>query len=143
MGNHTRDHAILTNCTPAEMVDQITVCQNALADLVGYRPVAIAYPNGNCSPAAVHAAVAAGLRVGFTVAPRPPGCRWTAIPACCSAILFPWRAGHPSAMPPVWRPICSQSCAQDDDAVGLKSKRLHLAPPLLPGSKVVFGELAR
>jgi len=72
VGNHTRDHAILTNCTPAEMVDQITACQNALSGLVGYRPVAIAYPNGNCSPAAVHAAVAAGLRVGFTVAPRRP-----------------------------------------------------------------------
>lgn len=72
VGNHTRDHAILTNCTPAEMVDQITACQNALADLVGYRPVAIAYPNGNNSSVAVDVAVAAGLRVGFTVAPRPP-----------------------------------------------------------------------
>lgn len=72
VGNHTRDHAILTNCTPAEMADQITACQDALAVLVGYRPVSIAYPNGNCSPAAVHAAVAAGLRVGFTVAPRRP-----------------------------------------------------------------------
>lgn len=70
VGNHTRDHAILTNCTPAEMLGQITACQDALAGLVGYRPVAIAYPNGNYSPAAVHAAKAAGLSVGFTVAPR-------------------------------------------------------------------------
>ena len=72
IGNHTRDHAILTNCTPEEMAEQITACQDALAGLVGYRPVAIAYPNGNNSPAAVQAAVAAGLRLGFTVAPRRP-----------------------------------------------------------------------
>ena len=55
VGNHTRDHAILTNCTPDEMVEQIGACQNALADMVGYRPVAIASPNGNYSLAAVHA----------------------------------------------------------------------------------------
>lgn len=72
VGNHTQDHAILTNCTPAQMAGQINACQDALAALVGYRPVAIAYPNGNCSPEAVQAALAAGLRVGFTVAPRRP-----------------------------------------------------------------------
>ena len=72
VGNHTQDHAILTNCTPLEMARQIAACQDALAGLVGYRPVAIAYPNGNCSPAAVHAAATAGLRLGFTVAPRRP-----------------------------------------------------------------------
>lgn len=72
IGNHTRDHAILTNCTPDAVASQIEDCQAALADLVGYRPVAIAYPNGNCSPAVVHAASAAGLRLGFTVAPQRP-----------------------------------------------------------------------
>lgn len=72
LGNHTRDHAILTNCTPDEMANQIESCQDALADLVGYRPIAIAYPNGNCSPAAVNAALMAGLRLGFTVAPQRP-----------------------------------------------------------------------
>jgi len=72
VGNHTRDHAILTNCTPMEMASQITACQDALAALVGYRPLAIAYPNGNCSPDAVEAAVKAGLRLGFTVVPRRP-----------------------------------------------------------------------
>ena len=72
VGNHTRDHAILTNCTPDEMAKQIQDCQAALAALVGYRPVAIAYPNGNCSPGAIHAALTAGLRLGFTVAPQRP-----------------------------------------------------------------------
>lgn len=72
VGNHTRDHAILTNCTREEMADQIAACQQALADMVGYRPLAIAYPNGNCSAAAVETAVDAGLRVGFTVTPQRP-----------------------------------------------------------------------
>ena len=70
LGNHTRDHAILTNCTPDEMANQIETCQAALEDMVGYRPIVIAYPNGNCSPSAVNAALNAGLRLGFTVAPH-------------------------------------------------------------------------
>lgn len=69
LGNHTRDHEILTNCLPSEMASQIQDCQRELAAICGYAPVAIAYPNGNCSPAAVEAAAAAGLRVGFTVRP--------------------------------------------------------------------------
>ena len=44
--------------------------QDALAQLVGYRPIGIAYPNGDHSPAAVEAALAAGLRLGFTVVPQ-------------------------------------------------------------------------
>ncbi|OYY52967.1 MAG: hypothetical protein B7X59_08970 [Polaromonas sp. 39-63-203] len=70
LGNHTRDHAILTNCTPGQMAHQIESCQHALAEMVGYRPIVIAYPNGNHSPSAVRAAQDAGLRVGFTVAPH-------------------------------------------------------------------------
>lgn len=70
LGNHTRNHAILTNCTPSEMASQVELCQDALEDMAGYRPIVIAYPNGNFSAAAVSAASAAGLRVGFTVAPH-------------------------------------------------------------------------
>lgn len=72
LGNHTSDHAILTNCTPEEMANQIQSCQDALEEMVGYRPIAIAYPNGNHSPLAVNAAEAAGLRLGFTVTPQRP-----------------------------------------------------------------------
>lgn len=70
IGNHTCDHAILTNCAPREVEQQIRGCQDALQDLVGYAPLAIAYPNGNFSQEVVGASVAAGLRVGFTVLPR-------------------------------------------------------------------------
>jgi len=71
LGNHTRDHAILTRCAPTDMARQISDCQQALAEWTGHRPIAIAYPNGNHSPAVVTAAAEAGLRVGFTVAPGP------------------------------------------------------------------------
>ena len=83
VGNHTRDHAILTNCTPAEMVDQITACQDALAVLL---------------PSPIPTATARMLPCRQ---PRQPGCvwaspwrraahgfRWTATPACCSADSF-------------------------------------------------------
>jgi peptidoglycan/xylan/chitin deacetylase (PgdA/CDA1 family) len=69
LGNHTRDHAILTNCTPAERLAQIVACQRELEEMTGKRPVAIAYPNGNSSTAVVASAVEAGLHVGFTVRP--------------------------------------------------------------------------
>lgn len=70
LGNHTSDHAILTGCTPQEMARQIQGCQDVLTELAGYAPIAIAYPNGNHSPAVVEAALAAGLRIGLTVQPR-------------------------------------------------------------------------
>lgn len=70
LGNHTVDHAILTRCGPPDMARQIQECQLALAEWTGRPPVAIAYPNGNHSPAVVAAAAGAGLRLGFTVTPR-------------------------------------------------------------------------
>lgn len=70
LGNHTCDHAILTNYPAGEAQRQVQGCQQALQQLVGYAPVAIAYPNGNCSQAVIDASVAAGLRVGLTVLPH-------------------------------------------------------------------------
>ena len=71
LGNHTRGHAILTRCEPQDMARQISDCQRELYEWTGRLPIAIAYPNGNHSPAAVKAATEAGLRLGFTVVPRP------------------------------------------------------------------------
>jgi len=70
LGNHTCDHAILTRCPPEEMRRQIDVCQRTLTDIAGVPPVAIAYPNGDCSPEVFAAAQGAGLQVGLTVRPR-------------------------------------------------------------------------
>lgn len=70
LGNHTCDHAILTRCGAHEMAQQVYGCQLALERIAGKAPVAIAYPNGNFSPAAIEASLEAGLRIGFTTCPR-------------------------------------------------------------------------
>ncbi len=67
IGNHTADHAILTNYTHEEARLQIRGCQAALERLTGRRPTSIAYPNGNYSPAVVDAALAEGLSMGVTL----------------------------------------------------------------------------
>lgn len=69
LGNHTRDHAILTNCSAAEMIPQVRECQEELTQIAGYAPIAIAYPNGNFSQTAIRTCLQAGLRIGLTVRP--------------------------------------------------------------------------
>lgn len=69
LGNHTAHHAILPNYPPATMVEELAACQRDLAGLSGTRPLAVAYPNGNVTPAVVAAAVQAGLQLGVTVEP--------------------------------------------------------------------------
>ncbi len=70
LGNHTRNHAILTRYEAQAMASQVAGCQQALAEMAGYKPIAIAYPNGNVSPGVVQGCADAGLRLGFTVVPE-------------------------------------------------------------------------
>jgi len=65
LGNHTRDHAILTNYSLAGLREQIWSCQEAIREISGKRPEIIAYPNGNCSPEIRTAARQAGLQFGL------------------------------------------------------------------------------
>jgi peptidoglycan/xylan/chitin deacetylase (PgdA/CDA1 family) len=67
LGNHTRDHAILTNYDAPQAEQQIARAQGDLAEVVGAAPAAIAYPNGNYSAAVIQAAQRAGLQIGITV----------------------------------------------------------------------------
>ena len=69
LGNHTRDHAILTNCFSEEIRSQIRDCQESLCEMTGKTPEIIAYPNGNCSREIAEAARDAGLRFGLLVRP--------------------------------------------------------------------------
>ena len=69
LGNHTRDHAILTNYCRSEISRQVRECQEELTQIAGYAPIAIAYPNGNFCQAAIDASLDAGLRIGLTVRP--------------------------------------------------------------------------
>ena len=73
IGNHTCDHAILTSCDDRTSAYQIEQCQNQIEQICGLRPLAIAYPNGDWSTAALSTAVNAGLRLGVTTAPHGNG----------------------------------------------------------------------
>ncbi|HKW61706.1 MAG TPA: polysaccharide deacetylase family protein [Candidatus Acidoferrum sp.] len=69
LGNHTRDHAILTNCFSEEIRSQILDCQESLCEMTGKSPEIIAYPNGNCSREIGEAASGAGLLFGLLARP--------------------------------------------------------------------------
>ena len=67
IGNHTRDHAILTTCGPDDARLQIEGAQQDLTALLGAAPIAIAYPNGNATEEIARVAARAGLALGFTM----------------------------------------------------------------------------
>jgi peptidoglycan/xylan/chitin deacetylase (PgdA/CDA1 family) len=70
IGNHTADHAILTNCSPDEAAKQIDRCQQALFRITGIFPRMISYPNGNYSSEIIQISRKAGLSLGISVDPR-------------------------------------------------------------------------
>lgn len=70
LGNHTANHAILTNYSPADARGQVARAQDALREMTGATPAAIAYPNGGHTPEIVRACGDLGLTIGFTTRPR-------------------------------------------------------------------------
>lgn len=69
LGNHTANHAILTNYTPTEARAQLEAAQTALHEMTGIIPISIAYPNGGHDDTIVRIARDVGLKVGVTVRP--------------------------------------------------------------------------
>jgi peptidoglycan/xylan/chitin deacetylase (PgdA/CDA1 family) len=69
LGNHTANHAILTNYSADEARAQILRAQDALEAMTGTRPRTIAFPNGARSDAVLRACAELGLRAGFTIRP--------------------------------------------------------------------------
>ncbi len=67
LGNHTKNHAILTNYSLAEARKQIQGGQDAIQQITGKIPKMISYPNGNSSPEIQEAARESGLRLGVVV----------------------------------------------------------------------------
>jgi peptidoglycan/xylan/chitin deacetylase (PgdA/CDA1 family) len=67
LGNHTRNHAILTNYSLAEVREQIQGGQDAIQQMTGKMPEMISYPNGNSSPEIQQAARDIGLPLGVVV----------------------------------------------------------------------------
>lgn len=77
IGNHTLDHAVLTNYARGDAEAQVAGAQDWLTETLGARPFAIAYPNGNFDHEVVEICRRQGLRLGMTVAagrnPLPAG----------------------------------------------------------------------
>jgi peptidoglycan/xylan/chitin deacetylase (PgdA/CDA1 family) len=69
LGNHTSDHAILTNYSATEALAQIQEGQDDLRSMTGKSADIIAYPNGDESPAIVEAAKSVGIHFGLGVHP--------------------------------------------------------------------------
>jgi peptidoglycan/xylan/chitin deacetylase (PgdA/CDA1 family) len=67
IGNHTADHAILTNYSEQGVRDQIVGAQSTIAEMTGITPVSIAYPNGNYGGPVLKVTREAGIRLGITV----------------------------------------------------------------------------
>jgi peptidoglycan/xylan/chitin deacetylase (PgdA/CDA1 family) len=70
IGNHTKNHAILTNYSSKEIKHQLLESQKALQDLTGKTPNIIAYPNGNHSDKIINISNEVGLKLGLTVKPK-------------------------------------------------------------------------
>jgi peptidoglycan/xylan/chitin deacetylase (PgdA/CDA1 family) len=68
-GNHTSEHAILTNYPPDEAKTVIAKGQKMLLDFIGKSPIIISYPNGNYSEDIIRYSREAGLQLGITVEP--------------------------------------------------------------------------
>jgi peptidoglycan/xylan/chitin deacetylase (PgdA/CDA1 family) len=67
LGNHTRDHAILTNYSATEIREQLQSAQDDIREMTGITPQSVAYPNGNESHEIVRAAAELGLQLGIGV----------------------------------------------------------------------------
>ncbi len=66
IGNHTHNHAILTNYNKEEINEEFAVCNKALLNLTGRIPISIAFPNGNFNTLILEVAEEIGFRVAFT-----------------------------------------------------------------------------
>lgn len=73
VGVHGLDHTLLPGLPEDELARQVVDARDAVADLVGYRPRAFAYPEGRWDPPAARAVAAAGYAAGFAVERGGPG----------------------------------------------------------------------
>lgn len=70
IGNHTHNHAILTNYSKEGIMDEIRLSQLYLHSLIGQFPDSIAYPNGNFSEEIIQLCRNMGLKLGVTLTHR-------------------------------------------------------------------------
>lgn len=70
LGNHTSDHEMLTNRPPNRIRQQLLTAQNTIFDIVGIKPIIIAYPHGNYSNEVIKISKDIGLQLGVTAYPK-------------------------------------------------------------------------
>jgi peptidoglycan/xylan/chitin deacetylase (PgdA/CDA1 family) len=70
LGNHTSNHAILTNYSPEEIRTEIAGAQEQIRMMTGITPLTISYPNGNYSAEVIAASMECGLKLGIIVNDR-------------------------------------------------------------------------
>ena len=66
LGNHTHNHAILTNCSSNEIKTQILEAQKFIKDNTEITPKAISYPNGDYSDEIIKISKEIGIELGIT-----------------------------------------------------------------------------
>jgi len=66
IGNHTAHHAILTNYSYEDALQEIQQAQDTLQEITGVTPKSISYPDGAYSDETIQAATEAGLTIGLT-----------------------------------------------------------------------------
>lgn len=71
IGNHTRNHSILTNYSHDEIVEELRISNKSIFDMTGKYPVSIAYPNGNFNDTVISAAKEEGFKYAFTIQHDP------------------------------------------------------------------------
>lgn len=65
VGNHSWSHACLDRCDDRSLRHEVQAAHRRLEEVLGHRPVAFAYPNGNHDERVVRCVRAAGYEVGF------------------------------------------------------------------------------
>lgn len=66
IGNHTHNHAILTNYSNKEIKDEFITSNNLLLEIIGSKPCSVAFPNGNFNNTILQIAQSEGFKYAFT-----------------------------------------------------------------------------
>ncbi len=67
LGNHTSNHAILTNYPLNEIKSQIIEAQKFIYEVTGTTPKTLSYPNGNYSDEIIKISKELGIQIGITI----------------------------------------------------------------------------
>lgn len=68
-GNHTHNHAILTNYNEEEIREELRISNKIIFELTKSKPVSIAFPNGNYNQKVLEATEKEGIQYAFTTEP--------------------------------------------------------------------------